>query len=170
MQKLALLVGDVIAQKSKGNLAYRLAEIYFSDLKDYQLAAQQYAYALTVDLEDALRPMAWFKQAQSFELLALKEGEKSIKGKEYLSQAIALYDSLTAHYPAGELTDQAVVTAFTLRLQLTEKAEDLRTLGTEFLNEIFRYTRERCSASLAWRFLSLLQRIMKVPSSPINFF
>jgi TolA-binding protein len=135
LQKLALLVGDVIAQTSKGNLAYRLAEIYFSDLKDYQLAAQQYAYALTVDLEDALRPAAWFKQAQSFELLALKEGEKSAKGKEYISQAIALYDSLAAYYPAGELTDQSVVTAFTLRLQLTEKAEDLRTLGTEFLTK-----------------------------------
>jgi TolA-binding protein len=135
MQKLALLVGDVIAQKSKGNLAYRLAEIYFSDLKDYQLAAEQYAYALTVDLEDALRPMAWFKQAQSFELLALKEGEKNTKKKEFLSKAIALYDSLTALYPAGELTDQAVVTAFTLRLQLTEKPEELRTLGTEFLSK-----------------------------------
>jgi TolA-binding protein len=135
MQKLALLVGDVIAQKSKGNLAYRLAEIYFSDLKDYQLAADQYAYALTVDLEETLRPMAWFKQAQSFELLALKEGEKNTKKKEFLSKAITLYDSLTALYPAGELTDQAVVTAFTLRLQLTEKPEELRTLGTEFLSK-----------------------------------
>jgi TolA-binding protein len=135
VQKLALLVGDVIAQKSKGNLAYRLAEIYFSDLKDYQLAADQYAYALTLDLEDALRPTAWFKQAQSFELLAMKEGEKDAKKKEYLSKAIFLYDSLASLYPAGELIDQAVVTGFTLRLQLTEKPEDFRTLGTEFLSK-----------------------------------
>ena len=135
LQKLALLVGDVIAQKSKGNLAYRLAEIYFFDLKDYQLAADQYAYALTVDLEDALRPLAWSKQAQSFELLALKEEEKAEKKKGFLLRAIALYDSLIAMYPAGELTDQAVITAFTLRLQLAQKAEDLRTLGTEFLSK-----------------------------------
>jgi len=135
LQKLALLIGDVIAQKSKGNLAYRLAEIYFSDLKDYQLAAEQYANALTVDLEDALRPTALFKQAQSFELLALKEEEKAGKKKESLLKAIALYDSLTALYPGGELSDQAVVTAFTLRLRLVEKTEDLRTLGTDFLSK-----------------------------------
>ena len=135
MQKLALLVGDVIAQKSKGNLAYRLAEIYFFDIKDYQLAADQFAYALTVDLEETLRPIAWFKQAQSFELLASKEGEKTAKKKEFLSKAIVLYDSLTVLYLAGELTDQAVVAAFTLRLQLTEKPEEVRTLGTEFLSK-----------------------------------
>ena len=135
LQKLALLVGDVIAQKSKGNLAYRLAEIYFFDLKDYNLAAGQYAYALSVDLDDALRPSAWFKQAQSYELLALREGKISPQGKEYISKAIAFYDSLAVHFPAGELTDQAVVAAFTLRLQTAEKAEDLRTLGTEFLSK-----------------------------------
>jgi len=135
LQKLALLVGDVIAQKSKGNLAYRLAEIYFFDLKDYTLAAGQYAYALSVDLEDALRPSAWLKQAQSYELLALREGKTSAHGKEYISKAIAFYDSLAIHFPAGELTDQAVVAAFTLRLQLAEKVEDLRALGTEFLSK-----------------------------------
>ncbi len=135
LQKLALLVGDVIAQKSKGNLAYRLAEIYFHDLKDYQLAADQYAYSLSVDLEDALRPTAWLRQAQSYELLALRGAEKNGKSKEYLSKAIALYDSLAAHCLAGELRDQALVTSFTLRLQLTEKAEELRILGTEFLSK-----------------------------------
>jgi TolA-binding protein len=135
LQKLALLVGDVIAQKSKGNLAYRLAEIYFFDLKDYTLAAGQYAYALSVDLEEALQPSAWFKQAQSYELLALKEGNTSARRKENIIKAVEYYDSLKAHFPAGELTDQAVVAAFTLRLQLAEKPEDLRTLGTEFLSK-----------------------------------
>ena len=135
LQKLALLVGDVIAQKSKGNLAYRLAEIYFFDLKDYNLAAGQYAYALSVDLEDALRPSAWLKQAQSYELLALNNEKTIGRGKEYISKAVALYDSLVAHFPAGELSDQAVVASFTLRLQLIEKPEDLRALGTGFLTK-----------------------------------
>ncbi|RPI05626.1 MAG: outer membrane protein assembly factor BamD [Ignavibacteriae bacterium] len=135
LQKLALLVGDVIAQKSKGNLAYRLADIYFFDLKDYQLAATQYAYALTLDLEESLQSSAWSKQAQSNELLALREGNSSKKGKEYLSNAIALYDSTVSHFPAGEIADQAVVTAFMLRLQSAGKPEDLRALGTEFLSK-----------------------------------
>jgi TolA-binding protein len=132
-QKLALLVGDVIAQKSRGNLAYRLAEIYFSDLKDYKIAAEQYAYALSIDLEDDLRPTAWFKRGQSFEMLSLKEGEKTVKGKEFLAQAIDIYDSLVAHYPAGEFTDQAFITAFMLRVKSAEKPKELQTLGTDFL-------------------------------------
>jgi TolA-binding protein len=132
LQKLALLVGDVIAQKSKGNLAYRLAEIYFYDLKDYQLAADQYAYALGADLEDALRPKAWFSQAQAYELIALREGETTEKVETALTKSIALYDSLAALYTSSDLTDQAVVTAFTLRLQLAKTPEDVRTLGAEF--------------------------------------
>jgi len=135
LQKLALLVGDVIAQKSKGNLAYRLAEIYFFDLKDYNLAAGQYSYALSVDLEDTLRSSAWLKQAQSYEFLALKEGYRTSRGKEYTSKAIAQYDSIAVHFPAGEIIDQAIVAAFALRLQMAEKAEDVRTLGTEFLSK-----------------------------------
>jgi TolA-binding protein len=135
LQKLALLIGDVIAQKSKGNLAYRLAEIYFFDLKDYTLAAEQYAYALSVDLEDGLRPVAWLRQAQSYELLALREGKISARGKELSSKAIAFYDSLVAHFPAGEISDQAVIAAFTLRLEVTQKAEDLKTLETDFLTK-----------------------------------
>jgi tetratricopeptide (TPR) repeat protein len=125
----------VIAQKSKGNLAYRLAEIYFFDLKDYTLAAEQYAYALSVDLEDGLRPVAWLRQAQSYELLALREGKISARGKELSSKAIAFYDSLVAHFPAGEISDQAVIAAFTLRLEVTQKAEDLKTLETDFLTK-----------------------------------
>lgn len=135
LQKLALLVGDVIAQKSKGNLAYRLAEIYYYDLKDYQLAANQYAYALSVDLEETLQPTAWLRQAQSFELLALREGEKTAKGREYLTRAIALYDTIASRYPAGELKDQAIITSFTLRLSLVSKADEVRALGTEFLSK-----------------------------------
>ena len=57
LQKLALLVGDVIAQKSKVDNVYCLAEIYFFDLKDYNLAAGTRGDALNVDLEDALRPL-----------------------------------------------------------------------------------------------------------------
>ncbi len=135
LQKLALLIGDVISQKSKGNLAYRLADIYFTDLKDYQLAADQYANALTSDLEDAIRPPAWFKQAQSYELLAVREGEKTAKKKEFLSKAVALYDSLAALYPEGEFTDKAAVAAFALRLQLAEKPEELRALGSILLSK-----------------------------------
>jgi tetratricopeptide (TPR) repeat protein len=135
VQKLALLIGDVIAQKSKGDLAYRLAEIYYVNLKDYELAAEQYRYALSVDLEESLRQTAWFKAGQSFELLAMREGTKTERGRDYAVKAIVLYDSLTAHYPAGETSDQAAIAAFTLRLQSAGTVEAVRTLGTNFLSK-----------------------------------
>ena len=135
VQKLALLIGDVIAQKSKGDLAYRLAEIYFVDLKDYELAAEQYRSALNADLDENLRQSAWFKAGQSFELLALREGAKTERGKDFSAKAIALYDSLTAHYPAGEMSDQAAIAAFTLRLQGAGTVDAVRALGTNFLSK-----------------------------------
>ncbi len=132
LQKLALLVGDVIAQKSKGNLAYRLAEIYFHEMKDYDLAAEQYRYALSQDLDEAMRPAAWYYQAQSYEHTALRAGIQTDAGKANIKRAIKCYDSLQLKYPAGELSDKAAVAAFSYRLQLTDKIEELRTLGSDF--------------------------------------
>ena len=39
VEKLALLVGDVVGEKDKVGLSYRLGEIYFQDLKNYEAAA-----------------------------------------------------------------------------------------------------------------------------------
>ncbi|MBN1398804.1 MAG: tetratricopeptide repeat protein [Bacteroidetes bacterium] len=137
LQKLALLIGDVISQKSKGNLAYRLAEIYFTDLKDYQLAAEQYGNAFNADLEDNIRPLALFRQAQSYEMLALKENERTANKKEYVSRSMALYDSLSALYPASDLGDKAAVSAFRLRLETAGRPEELRKLGAKFLSRYY---------------------------------
>ncbi len=135
IQKLALLIGDVIAQKTRGDLAFRLAEIYFHDLKDYQLAAQQYTSALQLDIEESLRKDAWLKLAQSFELLAFYEGEKSEIGKANLLKAIAIYDSISIKYPNSALSEKSVVNAFIHRLKLTDKGDEIRALGTEFINK-----------------------------------
>ncbi len=135
LQKLSLLVGDVIAQKSKGTLAFRLAEIYFHEMKDYDLAAEQYRYALSQDLDEAMRPSAWYYQAQSYEHTALRAGIQTDAGKTNIKKAIECYDSLQLKYPAGELSEKAAVAAFSYRLQLTEKIEDLRALGSEFFTQ-----------------------------------
>jgi TolA-binding protein len=132
MQKLALLVGDVIAQKSRGTLAYRLAEIYFHEMKDYDLAAEQYRSALSQDLDEAMRPSAWYYLAQSYERQALRDGLNAETGKAMIRKTIECYDSLRSKYPAGEMSDKAAVGAFSYRLQLTDKIEDLRALGSDF--------------------------------------
>jgi tetratricopeptide (TPR) repeat protein len=42
---------------------------------------------------------------------------------------------LQQKYPAGELSDKAAVAAFSYRLQMTDKIEDLRALGSEFFTK-----------------------------------
>lgn len=46
LEKLALLVGDVVADKDRAGMAFRLGEIYFNDLKNYAAAAVQFGNAL----------------------------------------------------------------------------------------------------------------------------
>ena len=45
LEKLALLVGDVVAEKDRAGLSFRLGEIYFNELKNYAAAAEQFAAA-----------------------------------------------------------------------------------------------------------------------------
>lgn len=129
-EKLALLIGDVIEQKSKGDLAFRLAEIYFHHLKDFEHAAAQYQSALGSNLEPARRPAAWYFQAKSYEYLASKQGLKN--GGEH-SKAIACYDSLLRYYPVTEYTDDAQISQFNLRLLSAANPTETRKIGTDFL-------------------------------------
>ncbi len=136
LEKLALLVGDVIAQQSKGDLAFRLAEIYFHELLDFRQAAAQYRFALTTGLESDRRPEAWFNLARSFENLNLrdrrsKDDESATKDA---ASAIAAYDSLLTKYPEHSYTADAALAQLNLKIQLTPTAAGLRKLGANLLS------------------------------------
>jgi TolA-binding protein len=120
LQKLALLIGDVIAQRSHGTLAYRLAEIYFHDLKDYRLAAEQYTEALQADLDESLRASAMFSRARAMEF-SLKNPFDT-RSKPSPLQVAAFYDSVTAYAGANEFASQARQAS--LLLWLEAKAGD----------------------------------------------
>lgn len=135
LEKLALLVGDVIAQQSKGDLGYRLAEIYFHELKDYRQAATQYRFALDAGLDQKLRPDAWLNMARSFDYLNLKSrfsNDPETAGKDAAS-AIAAYDSLLKKYPEREYADDAALARLKLKTQSARTPVALRKLGTNFL-------------------------------------
>jgi TolA-binding protein len=134
LEKLALLVGDVIAQRSKGELAYRLAEIYFHDLRDFAKAALQYASALRLGIPSENRVSAWYNMAKAFEYAAVQGAGKD--GSPRLEQAmlaIAAYDSLVKQYPASEFADDAATSQLGIRLQLAAGATDVRLVSNEFL-------------------------------------
>jgi len=105
LEKLALLVGDVIAQQSKGELAFRLAEIYFDDLKDFAKAAAQYASALSLGLPSEKQRSALYNEAKSFEYAGSADASPKI---DLLMQAIAAYDSLLTRFPSGDRAADAV--------------------------------------------------------------
>ncbi|MBI3786855.1 MAG: tetratricopeptide repeat protein, partial [Ignavibacteriales bacterium] len=133
MEKLALLIGDVIAQESKGDLAFRLAEIYYHELKDYERAAAQYAQALQLRITSVKRPTALYYQAKSYENLSLKR--RLAIGAEtgnLAAQAIAIYDSLLTRFPLSEFFDDAVIAQFKLKLQAASSVADLRKNEEDF--------------------------------------
>ncbi|MGH2567958.1 MAG: tetratricopeptide repeat protein, partial [Bacteroidota bacterium] len=135
VEKLALLIGDVIAQKSKGDLAFRLAEIYFHDLKDYEHAAQHYTVALDADVDAAKRPAARYYLARSYEVLAWKASLNKKENEYYTTQALTNYELLLRAFPVNEFRDAAVVALYTLRLQNTATLADVRSLSEGFLKE-----------------------------------
>ncbi|HEY6951703.1 MAG TPA: tetratricopeptide repeat protein, partial [Bacteroidota bacterium] len=140
LEKLALLVGDVIAQESKGDLAYRLADIYFHELKDYRQAAVQYRAALNAGLEEGLRPAAWYNLARSYQFLNLQDrmlGKQQSATADAVS-AIAAYDSVLTNYLGTEYTDDAAMSQLALRVQLAKTPSDLRTLGSKLLGNVSR--------------------------------
>ena len=132
LEKLALLVGDVIAQQSKGDLAFRLAEIYFHELRDYHQAAAQYRFALNTGLDKDRRADAWLSLARSFEYLNLKDrfSNDNVSADADAASAIAAYDSLLSKYPEREFSDDAALAQLNLKLQLAKTTADLRTLGS----------------------------------------
>ncbi len=135
VEKLALLVGDVIAQKSRGDLAFRLAEIYFHELKDYEHAIQHYRLALNADLDPAKQPAAWYFLAKAHEYVAWKVGGEKKENEHSVVEAVATYDSLLTKFPLNEFRDDAVLGLFSLRLQTAATLSEIRTLHATFSKE-----------------------------------
>ena len=158
LEKLALLVGDVIAQQSKGDLAFRLAEIYFHDLKDYPHAITQYRLALQSGLEAVRRPTAWDNIALSYEYLNLKDklARETGGGTENARYAIEAYDSLLAGYPESAPAEEAALARFALRLPMASGIEGLRKLASDFMkNDPNGRTRDRALLALGNSYAAL---------------
>jgi len=138
VEQLALLVGDVVNQKSKGDLAYRLAEIYFHQLKNYEQAAEQYRNALSSSLEPTKRPAAWMALAASFENLAMREKESgdSAASMQLLAKAATAYDSLLKQIPSSEMTDEAATRLFSIRVAQSQNIVEIRGFTSRLLADV----------------------------------
>ncbi len=103
LDKLARLLADVIAQQSRADLSYRLAEIYFNNLKDYHSAAEQYANALSQGLPDTTQQqLAAASRARSLRLL-------SVIDERVTDDAMKSYDEFLQRYPTSSLVPEAAL-------------------------------------------------------------
>lgn len=115
LEKLALLMGDMVGGTSKADLAFKLGEIYFHDLRDYRSAGQQFGIALNAGLNDDRARDALFYRARSYHLLSELDTAA-------VTQATAQYETFLKQYPSGRWSDDAAL--YNLQLKSREASQD----------------------------------------------
>lgn len=108
LEKLAMLLGDVVAQKDRAGLAYRLGEIYFSDLKNYDAAVRQMEAALEIGLAPDEVQKARYLRARALEFLTLRD-------PSHRPEAIRAYEEYLGSGTSGEERSDAALSLFLLR-------------------------------------------------------
>lgn len=120
LEKLALLIGDVVSEKDRIGLAFKLGEIYFNDLKNYEAAAAQFTNAINSGMNDARFVDALFLRARSYELLTLKD-------QKYRQPAIDAYETFLQSYFSDPRSGAASFALFQLRSVSLSAARDAYT-------------------------------------------
>jgi len=113
LEKLALLVGDVVGEKDRAGLAFRLGEIYFTDLKNYAAASIQFGNALAGGLRAEQAADAMFMKARCLEYLSWKDPAS-------VPEAIQAYRAFLAAAGSSPKADEATLAVF--RLSATDVA------------------------------------------------
>jgi tetratricopeptide (TPR) repeat protein len=107
LEKLALLLGDVVAEKDKVGLAFRLGEIYFNELKNYPAAATQFTNAINSGMSDSRFVTALFLRAKAYEYMNWKDNTQR-------PIAIEAYQTFLSSYPADGRSEDAALALFNL--------------------------------------------------------
>ncbi len=107
LEKLALLVGDVVSEKDRSSMAYRLGEISFKDLKNYDAAATQFANAVAGNPSAPYLPDALYLRARSLEFLSRRDPSR-------VQPAIDAYRTFITQTPTDPRTAEARLAIFTL--------------------------------------------------------
>lgn len=100
LEKLAMLVGDVVSEKNRSDLSRRLAEISFHQLKNYEASAQQFGAAIEGGVADSLLDDAMYLRARSLEYL-------SWKNASLRPQAVEAYRAYLARFPSDPRNEDA---------------------------------------------------------------
>jgi len=131
LSNLALLIGEMIDQKPPAMLAFRLGEIFFTDLKDYAKAAAQFETALRNPLPAQTRAQAWYYKSKALEYVSRKLDQSSPRFADAANAAIAAYDSLNAQNLDRERASEAFLSKLRLQLDLSGSVAEVRRVAEE---------------------------------------
>lgn len=116
IEKLARLMGEVLTEKNKADLSFKLGEIYFSDLKDYESAAAQFGSAIDNGISPDKLLDAQYYRAKSYRLLS---EVKPAAGPE----AIRYYEDLLPRLSTDERADEISYSLFKMKTQAASSTE-----------------------------------------------
>jgi cellulose synthase operon protein C len=126
IEKLARLMGEVLTENKKASLSFKLGEIYFNDLKDYESAAKQFSAAIDAGLDGEEFADASYYKARAFQL----QSELNPDTKE---QAIAGYDAFIKQFPKNKWIDDAAYFNYQLKLNRKNPQETI-SMAQEYLS------------------------------------
>ncbi len=126
LEKLALLVGDVVADKDRPALARRLGEISFHDLKNYESAADQFSRAIAAGGNDRDMAEMFFLRARALEYVNWTKPDTRGAASE-------AYQAFLDRFPADSRSSEASYALF--RLQ----AGTLAAARTAYANALARH-------------------------------
>jgi TolA-binding protein len=107
LEKLALLLGDVVAEVDRDALAFRLGETYFNDLKNYEAAAARFNQVINSGTTGREFEQSLFYRARAYEYLSWRDAT-------YCGKAAEAYRTFLASYSDRPETDEAVRSLFLL--------------------------------------------------------
>ncbi len=125
IEQLALLIGDLILEKPRAELAMRLGDIYFNILLDYKQAELQYQKVESVSTDSTIREEAAYKRTQAM----VKQAERD---STWLPQAKAALGNFVSHYPSGNSAQKAAFDLFSLQIDGTDASSRI-DLSKQFL-------------------------------------
>lgn len=121
LEKLAVLIGDIVGEKDKAVLAYKLGEIYFSDLKNFSAAAAQFTNVINSGSTNPHFVDALLLRAKSYDYLSWKDAS-------YRTRAIQSYQTFLKAYPSELKSEEAAFALF--RLNATSSSSARQAFGS----------------------------------------
>jgi TolA-binding protein len=117
LEKLAMLVGDVVSEKDRAGLAFRLGDIYFHDLKNYDAAVAQFQNAIAAGGAEPQLTQAYYLRARSLEYLCWKQPQRK-------QEAVDAYTAFAQHASGDTRCEEAALSLFLLNTGTLQEARN----------------------------------------------